>query len=83
MTKVLIRLHGHMVATANVPPATTASAARHHKNPRSRRSWRPGRGGPTFETLNITGLKRGTLQYKVQATNVTAPETVSALLSQS
>lgn len=84
VTKVLIRLHGHTVATANVPPATTASAARHHKKPKKpSKLGVQARGGPTFETLNITGLKRGTLQYKVQATNVTAPETVSALLSQS
>jgi hypothetical protein len=92
VTQVLVRLHGRTVATANVPPATaakassaTASAARKHR----RKVKKPSKlsvqaqGGPTFETLNVSGLKAGTLVYKVQATNVAAPETVSALVSQS
>jgi hypothetical protein len=64
VTKVLIRLHGHTVASANVSPATTASAAAHHKSKKPSKLGVQATGGPTFETLNITGLKRGTLQYK-------------------
>jgi hypothetical protein len=85
VTKVLQRLHGHTIASANVPPASTASAAAHHRKPK-----KPSKltvqatAGPTFETLNVSGLKSGgTLQYVVRATTVAAPETVSALLSQS
>jgi hypothetical protein len=78
----VVRSHGRTVAKANVPPATTASAAR-KKHRKPKKLTVQAQGGPTFETVNVSGLKSGTLVNKVRATNVTAPETVSSLISQS
>jgi hypothetical protein len=86
ITKVLVRSHGRTVAQGNVPATTaTASAARRHKKRKKKPSKLTvqAQGGPTFQTVNVSGLKPGTLVFQVQATNVTLPETVSALTSQS
>jgi hypothetical protein len=81
--QVIIRSHGRTVAKGNVPPAQIASAARHKKKRKKPSKLTvQAQGGPTFETVNVSGLKAGTIVYKVQATNVAVPETVSALVSQ-
>jgi hypothetical protein len=86
VVKVYIRKHGRTIAVANVPAGTTASAASagaaRHRHRRPRKLGVSAQNGPTFQTVDVTRLRGGTLVYKVQGTNVLAPETISAQVSQ-
>jgi hypothetical protein len=93
VVQVLIRKHGRTIAVGNVPTGTPARAAaagpgnasaarRKHRRKKPKKLGVSSQTGPTFQTVDVTKVRGGTLVYKVQATTVLAPETISAQVSQ-